>query len=94
MAKYADMQPYGPPVLRLALGAVFMAHGAQKLFGVWGGGGPEGTAAFFGQVGLFISQYLLFYKSVIQGGYICVSFLPFGIPIKTTHGIGGIIEGK
>jgi putative oxidoreductase len=46
------MQPYGPAVLRLAVGAVFVAHGAQKLFGVWGGGGPEGTAAFFGQIGL------------------------------------------
>jgi putative oxidoreductase len=46
------MQPYGPAVLRLATGAVFVAHGAQKLFGVWGGGGLSGTAAFFGQLGL------------------------------------------
>ena len=46
------MQPYGPAVLRLAIGAVFVAHGAQKLFGVWGGGGLAGTAAFFGQLGL------------------------------------------
>jgi putative oxidoreductase len=46
------MQAYGPAVLRLATGAVFVAHGAQKLFGVWGGGGLSGTAAFFGQLGL------------------------------------------
>jgi putative oxidoreductase len=46
------MQPYGPAVLRLAIGAVFVAHGAQKLFGVWGGGGLAGTAGFFGQLGL------------------------------------------
>ncbi len=46
------MQPYGPAVLRVAIGAVFVAHGAQKLFGVWGGGGLAGTAAFFGQLGL------------------------------------------
>ena len=52
MAKYAPMQLYGPAVLRLAVGAVFAAHGAQKLFGVWGGGGPAGTAAFFGKLGL------------------------------------------
>lgn len=41
------MQAYGPAVLRLGLGAVFVAHGAQKLFGVWGGGGITGTAQFF-----------------------------------------------
>jgi putative oxidoreductase len=32
-------------VLRLGLGGVLMAHGAQKLFGLFGGGGIEGTAA-------------------------------------------------
>jgi len=43
---------FGPTVLRLALGVVFAAHGAQKLFGVWGGAGLGGTAAFFAQLGL------------------------------------------
>jgi putative oxidoreductase len=46
------MQPYGPAVLRLATGAVFVAHGAQKLFGMWGGGGLSETAGFFAQLGL------------------------------------------
>ena len=46
------MQPYGPAVLRLAVGSVFVAHGAQKLLGVWGGGGIAGTAAFLTQLGL------------------------------------------
>jgi putative oxidoreductase len=40
----------------LALGAVvglaFMAHGAQKLFGAFGGHGVDGTAGFFEQIGL------------------------------------------
>jgi putative oxidoreductase len=48
----APMQALGPTVLRLAIGIVFVAHGAQKLFGVWGGGGPVGTAAFFNELGL------------------------------------------
>ena len=46
------MHALGPTVLRLGIGAVFVGHGAQKLFGVWGGGGPGGTAAFFSQLGL------------------------------------------
>jgi putative oxidoreductase len=48
----SSVSAYGPTVLRLALAAVFIAHGAQKLFGIWGGGGLTGTAAFFGQLGL------------------------------------------
>jgi putative oxidoreductase len=46
------MDRYGPAVLRLVVGATFMAHGAQKLFGIWGGGGLVGTAASFDSLGL------------------------------------------
>jgi len=38
--------------LRLVVGVVFVMHGAQKLFGAFGGGGIEGTAQFFGSLGL------------------------------------------
>jgi putative oxidoreductase len=38
--------------LRLVVGLGFTAHGAQKLFGVFGGNGIDGTAAFFEQIGL------------------------------------------
>jgi putative oxidoreductase len=68
------MQPYGPAVLRLAVGAVFMAHGAQKLFGVWGGGGPGGTAEFFTQIGLTPAYPLALLVGVIEliGGLMLV----------------------
>lgn len=33
------MVRYGPAVLRIAVGAVFIAHGAQKLLPVWAGAG-------------------------------------------------------
>jgi putative oxidoreductase len=39
-------------VLRLVAGLGFAAHGAQKLFGAFGGHGLEGTANFFEQIGL------------------------------------------
>jgi putative oxidoreductase len=38
--------------LRLVVGLGFAAHGAQKLFGWFGGHGIEGTAGFFNQIGL------------------------------------------
>lgn len=46
------MHAYGLAVLRLTLAAIFVAHGAQKLFGLWGGAGLAGTAARFEQLGL------------------------------------------
>ncbi|MEV6792192.1 DoxX family protein [Streptomyces sp. NPDC051320] len=38
-------------VLRLALGLTMAAHGAQKLFGWFGGGGLHGTGQFFAASG-------------------------------------------
>ncbi len=38
--------------LRLIVGLLFVGHGAQKLFGAFGGSGIVGTAAFFEKAGL------------------------------------------
>ncbi|MBX3673257.1 MAG: DoxX family protein [Burkholderiales bacterium] len=42
----------GPLALRVPVGIIFAAHGAQKLFGWFGGYGLEGTGQFFGSIGL------------------------------------------
>jgi putative oxidoreductase len=42
---------YGLLLLRVVVGGTMFGHGAQKLFGWWGGHGPKGTGAFFGQLG-------------------------------------------
>ena len=39
-------------VLRIVVGGLFAAHGAQKLFGSFGGHGLAGTGQFFEQLGL------------------------------------------
>ena len=46
------MRAYGPTALRLCVGTVFLAHGGQKLFALWGGPGLTGTTAFFTTLGL------------------------------------------
>jgi putative oxidoreductase len=38
-------------LLRVLVGLIVAAHGSQKLFGWFGGGGIRGTAAFFGSLG-------------------------------------------
>jgi putative oxidoreductase len=42
---------YGLLLLRVVVGGTMFGHGAQKLFGWFGGGGPKGTGGFFGQLG-------------------------------------------
>ena len=41
-------------IVRAATGLILMPHGAQKLFGMFGGGGLSGTGQFFEQnLGLY-----------------------------------------
>jgi putative oxidoreductase len=45
--------PYLYAAMRIVVGFLFACHGAQKLFGVFGGVGPDGgTAPFFSLMGL------------------------------------------
>jgi len=41
-----------PLALRIPVGIIFVAHGAQKLFGAFGGYGLEGTGQFMDSIGL------------------------------------------
>jgi putative oxidoreductase len=42
----------GRLILRFIVGGYFFGHGTQKLFGWFGGYGPEGTGQFFESIGL------------------------------------------
>jgi len=41
------LAPFGEPLTRVTAGLILMPHGAQKLFGLFGGYGVEATGQFF-----------------------------------------------
>jgi putative oxidoreductase len=63
--KFSDL---GYPIIRFFTGLILMPHGAQKLFGMFGGGGLSGTAGFFSKVGLEPA----FFLATLVG---CVEFI-------------------
>ncbi len=58
--------------LRLVLGAVFLALGAQKSFGAFGGPGFEGAAGFIGSMGFRPAR---FWAALAVGGELAAGFL-------------------
>ena len=51
---------YGALALRIPVGIIFMAHGAQKLFGWFGGYGLEGTGQWMASIGLSPGMLMAF----------------------------------
>ena len=82
------MAPYGPTLLRVAAGLVFVAHGAQKLFGFGGGGGLTGTAQLFAQAGLSPPFALAMLVGLVEifGGLLLV----VGLFTRTAAGVFAI----
>ena len=49
---------YGITLLRILVGIIFVAHGGQKLFGLFGGYGLEGTGQWMESIGITPGYYL------------------------------------
>lgn len=49
---FANFRDYSLIPVRLALGWIFIAHGGQKLFGLWGGQGLQGMAGSLESLGI------------------------------------------
>jgi putative oxidoreductase len=62
------MREWGPTFLRLALGGVFLAHGAQKLFGVWDGPGLAGASQYLTSLGLPVPYLLAILVALAETG--------------------------
>ena len=48
---YASLDRFALPILRAGLGLILMAHGSQKLFGLFGGMGLTANAGLFDKLG-------------------------------------------
>jgi putative oxidoreductase len=46
-ANVGKLLPWAPVAIRLGLAVIFIAHGGQKLFGIWGGPGLQATIDAF-----------------------------------------------
>lgn len=46
------MMDFGLLIIRLVIGVLFIGHGAQKLFGWFGGYGLKGTGGWFDSIGI------------------------------------------
>jgi putative oxidoreductase len=55
-------------ILRLALGLLLIGHGSQKLFGYFGGHGPEGTGRFFHSVGFRPGRAMAYAAGLSEAG--------------------------
>src|SRR5690606_22188139 len=58
--KRSALMEIGLLLIRLALGLTLAAHGAQKLFGIFGGSGISATGAFFDSIGFRPGKPLAF----------------------------------
>jgi putative oxidoreductase len=59
-------EPWAIVILRMFLGFLFAMHGAQKLFGAFGGAGIAGTAAFFNKYGIVPGEFWVWVVAIVE----------------------------
>jgi putative oxidoreductase len=70
---YAALRPLAYPIVRVTAGLFLMPHGAQKLFGLWGGN-INNVIAGFGRMGLEPAAPLAYLVAVTEFfGGLCIA---------------------
>ena len=88
---------YGMILLRVVAGAALAAHGSQKLFGAFGGGGPAGPRTFFGGLGFRtpLAMALIAGLSELAGGLLfafglLTPFAALALTVVMLNAIGSV----
>ncbi|MEU2869632.1 DoxX family protein [Streptomyces olivoreticuli] len=79
-------------LLRLMLGLIMMAHGAQKLFGWFGGGGIDGTGKGFTQLGYPAGKAMAVVAGLSEGLGGAGIFLGLLTPLAAAAVLGTMIN--
>jgi len=72
------LESFAPLLLRLTVGLALMPHGAQKLFGAFGGYGLEGTGQFLETQGFmpgYVFALLIGLLEFVGGFFLAIGFL-------------------
>ena len=72
---------YGILLLRLVVGIAFVGHGTQKLFGWFGGYGPQGTGGFFASKGYRAPVLMAVAAGVAEAGGGTLLAFGFATPV-------------
>jgi putative oxidoreductase len=79
-------------ILRVVVGGLFFAHGAQKLFGWFGGYGREGTGGFFAQLGYPNGTAMATVAGLTEAGAGLMLAAGFLVPLAAAGIIGVMIN--
>jgi putative oxidoreductase len=79
-------------VVRLVIGVLFMGHGTGKLFGWFGQGGIDGTAAFFEQVGYSPARELAIFTGIVELAAGAMLVFGFLVPLAAAAIIGDMMN--
>src|SRR5205807_551391 len=83
---------FGLLVLRLVVGALFIGHGTQKLFGWYGGHGVEGTGGFMESLGYRPGKRYALLGGIAEAGGGLLLFLGLLTPLAAAAIIGVMIN--
>lgn len=75
-------------ILRVVLGLLLVGHGSQKLFGLFGGHGPQGTGGFFHSIGFRPGRPMALVAGVSEAGAGLLLALGFVTPVAAAAIVG------